>query len=81
MKKILSISEGSSSRNHVTEQDFLGQVCHLEHRGLHVLVTFTPRLEGRSFGTDVMEATMLALMDRPQSQVIERIPIKPTLEA
>ena len=60
----------------------------LQCRGLHMLVTTTPRLEGRSFGTNVMEATMLALMDKPQSQVteadfldmIERIPIKPTLE-
>ena len=33
MRKILSISVGSSSRNHVTEQEFLGQVCRLERRG------------------------------------------------
>jgi len=34
MKKILSISVGSSSRDHVTEQEFLGQVCRLERRGM-----------------------------------------------
>ena len=33
MKNILSISVGSSSRNHVTEQEFLGQMCRLERRG------------------------------------------------
>ena len=30
-------------------------------RGVELLVTTTPRLEGRSFGTNVMEATMVAL--------------------
>jgi hypothetical protein len=60
----------------------------LQQRGLHMLVTTTPRLEGRSFGTNVMEATLLALMDKPQSEVtpadfldlIERIPLEPNIE-
>jgi hypothetical protein len=60
----------------------------LQKRGLHILVTTTPRLEGRSFGTNVMEATLLALMDKPQSEVtsvdfldlIDRIPLKPNIE-
>jgi len=72
----------------VTNTTTARNVEELQRRGLHMLVTTTPRLEGRSFGTNVMEATMLALMDKPQSQVtevdfldmIERIPIKPTLE-
>ena len=57
-------------------------------RNLQILVTTTPRFEGRSFGTNVMEATLLALMDKPQSQVtsadfldlIERIPLEPNIE-
>jgi hypothetical protein len=60
----------------------------LRQRGLHILVTTTPRLEGRSFGTNVMEGTLLTLMDKPQSEVtpadfldlIERIPLEPNLE-
>jgi len=60
----------------------------LRQRNLHMLVTTTPRLEGRSFGTNVMEATLLALMDKPQSEVtpadfqdlIERIPLEPNIE-
>ncbi len=60
----------------------------LRERNLHLLVTTTPRLEGRSFGTNVMEATLLALMDKPQSEVteadfidlIERIPLTPNIE-
>ena len=72
----------------VTNTTTAHNVEELQRRGLHMLVTTTPRLEGRSFGTNVMEATMLALMGKPQSQVIEadfldmieRIPIKPELE-
>jgi hypothetical protein len=60
----------------------------LKKRNLHILVTVTPRLEGRSFGTNVMEATLLALLDKPQSEVtdkdfldlIERIPLEPNIE-
>jgi hypothetical protein len=33
----------------------------LRSRGVELLVTSTPRLEGRSFGTNVIEATMVAL--------------------
>ena len=33
----------------------------MRERGVELLVTSTPRLEGRSFGTNVIEATMVAL--------------------
>ena len=57
----------------------------LQRRNLHLLVTTTPRLEGRSFGTNVMEAVCRCLVDRPDDQItsedfidmIERIPLKP----
>jgi hypothetical protein len=60
----------------------------LRQRNLHILVTVTPRLEGRSFGTNVMEATLLALMDKPQAEatpadfldLINRIPLEPNIE-
>jgi hypothetical protein len=60
----------------------------LQKRGLHILVTTTPRLEGRSFGTNVMEATLRALMDKPDPEIteadfldlIERIPLEPNIE-
>jgi hypothetical protein len=63
-------------------------VDELRKRNLQILVTSTPRLEGRSFGTNVMEATLLALMDKPQPEVIpadfqeliERIPLNPNIE-
>lgn len=72
----------------VTNTTTAKNVEELRKRNLHILVTVTPRLEGRSFGTNVMEAALLALMDKPQSEVtqadflelIERIPLEPNLE-
>ncbi|MFC2064838.1 quinate 5-dehydrogenase [Chloroflexota bacterium] len=72
----------------VTNTTTKKNVEELQKRNLNILVTVTPRLEGRSFGTNVMEATLLALMDKPQSEVIEadfrdlieRIPLEPNIE-
>jgi len=72
----------------VTNTTTAKNVEELKQRNLHILVTVTPRLGGRSFGTNVMEATLLALMDKPQSEVteadfkdlIERIPLEPNIE-
>lgn len=72
----------------ITNTTTAKNVEELRQRGLHILVTTTPRLEGRSFGTNVMEATLLSLMDKPQAQVtpddfidlIERIPLEPNIE-
>jgi hypothetical protein len=72
----------------VTNTTTAKNVEELKKRNLHILVTVTPRLEGRSFGTNVMEAALLALMDKPQSEVteadfidlIERIPLEPNIE-
>jgi len=72
----------------VTNTTTARNVEELQKRKLHILVTVTPRLEGRSFGTNVMEATLLALMDKPQADVtqadflemIKRIPLEPNIE-
>ena len=72
----------------VTNTTTSNNVEELRKRNLHILVTVTPRLEGRSFGTNVMEATLLALMNKPQSDVtdadflnmIESIPLEPNIE-
>jgi len=72
----------------VTNTTTAKNVEELKQRNLHILVTVTPRLEGRSFGTNVMEATLLALMEKPQAEVveadfvdlIERIPLLPNIE-
>jgi len=57
----------------------------LQKRNLQVLVTNTPRLEGRSFGTNVIEAMCRCLIDKPDDHITEadfkdiitRIPLKP----
>ncbi|MDR3687166.1 MAG: quinate 5-dehydrogenase [Coriobacteriia bacterium] len=45
----------------ITNTTTAEDVALLRERGAELLVTSTPRLEGRSFGTNVMEATMVAL--------------------
>ncbi len=63
-------------------------VVQLRERGLRALVTSTPRLDGRSFGTNVMEALALAFIDKPGAQVTEtdvarvmkELSIEPSLE-
>ncbi len=72
----------------VTNTTTARNVEELQKRGLHILVTTTPRLEGRSFGTNVMEATLRALIDKPDPEItaadfldlIERIPLEPNIE-
>lgn len=72
----------------ITNTTTAKNVKELRERGVYMLVTSTPRLEGRSFGTNVMEATLRALIDKPDDQIttadfidlIERIPLLPNIE-
>jgi hypothetical protein len=72
----------------VTNTTTAANVELLRERGVRLLVTTTPRLEGRSFGTNVMEGTLRALIDKPDDQItrqdfidiIERIPLEPNIE-
>jgi hypothetical protein len=69
----------------ITNTTTARNVEELQKRNLHILVTTTPRLEGRSFGTNVMEAMCRCLVDKPDDQItkedfvdlIELIPLKP----
>jgi hypothetical protein len=70
--------------NTVTADD----VRDLRERGAACLVTTTPALEGRSFGTNVLEAALLALLGKrwedvtPQDymDLIRRLDLKPRVE-
>ena len=53
--------------NTVTE----GNIAELRERGVARLVTSTPNLGGRSFGTNVMEAALLALLGKRWADVTE----------
>jgi hypothetical protein len=46
--------------NTITEDD----TAELQKRGVHLLITTTPVFEGRSFGTNVMEAVLVTLLGR-----------------
>ena len=69
----------------ITNTTTAKNVEELQKRNLHILVTTTPRLAGRSFGTNVMEAMCRCLIDKPDDEIgpddfidlIERIPLKP----
>lgn len=43
----------------------------LRERGVKLLVTTTPEMEGRSFGTNVMEAVLVSLIGKPPAQITE----------
>lgn len=51
--------------NTTTEED----VALLRERGVATLVTTTPELEGRSFGTNVMEGALIALAGKPPDEM------------
>lgn len=54
--------------NTVTRSD----VEDLAARGVELLVTTTPELDGRSFGTNVMEATLIALTGKKPEEMTDR---------
>jgi hypothetical protein len=69
----------------ITNTTTAHDVEELQKRNLHILVTTTPRLGSRSFGTNVIEAACRCLIDKPDDQIteadfgdlIERVPLKP----
>ncbi|MDO8885992.1 hypothetical protein [Candidatus Oleimmundimicrobium sp.] len=51
--------------NTITSED----VEDLKSRGVKLLITTTPEFQGRSFGTNVMEATMVAILGKPVEKI------------
>lgn len=41
----------------------------LKERNIHELITTTPSIAGRSFGTNVMEGLLVALLDKPLAEI------------
>lgn len=70
--------------NTTTEQD----VADLKERGVELLITTTPVFNGRSFGTNVLEAALLALLGKKWEEVtpqdyldlLKRLDYKPRIE-
>lgn len=65
-----------------------GDVDDLRNRGVKYLITTTPEFGGRSFGTNVMEALFVAILDKPVERItgddylglIRRLGLKPRIE-
>jgi hypothetical protein len=80
-----NLPDDMSGKIVITNTTTARNVEELQKRNLHILVTTTPRLAGRSFGTNVMEAMCRCLVDKPDEQItpedfidlVERIPLKP----
>lgn len=53
--------------NTTTQQD----IYDMKQRGVSLLITTTPELNGRSFGTNVMEAVLISLMDKEFKDINE----------
>ncbi len=71
----------------VTNTTTLADVEAFRQRGVRYLVTATPRLEGRSFGTNMMEAAMVAIAGKGRplttaelEDMLERLDLKPTIQ-
>lgn len=72
----------------VTNTTTAADVETLRSAGVRYLVTTTPRLEGRSFGTNVMEACLVALagLGRPLDDgeieaMLQKLNLRPTVQA
>ena len=57
-----------SSPNTTTQED----LKLLQERGVKLLVTTTPEMEGRSFGTNVMEALLVSIIGKPVDLITEQ---------
>lgn len=72
----------------ITNTTTAADVEMLRARGLRLLVTGTPRMNGRSFGTNVMEAMLLAMVGKRHDEVsqeeirslVDEIPLRPSVE-
>jgi len=53
----------------VTNTITVDDIEELKKRGTELLITSTPELEGRSFGTNVMEAVLVSILNRPWDQI------------
>ena len=59
------LSEKTIITNTITDSD----VEDLKKRNTHLLITTTPEIQGRSFGTNVLEAVLLALTEKKWEEI------------
>jgi hypothetical protein len=83
MKKYLPVN--LNGKTVVTNTTTLENIELLRARGVHTLITTTPRYEGRTFGTNLMEAALTAyagngrtLSDAELNRLIDELVLRPT---
>jgi hypothetical protein len=76
-----------SGKTIVTNTTTPGDVELMRERGLATLITTTPRIDGRSFGTNVLEAALIAyagkgrvLTDAELAALVEELGLGPTVQ-
>ncbi len=80
--------EDMSGKSIITNTVTAEDVDMLRNRGLSTLITTTPEMDGRSFGTNVMEALIVALLkkmpeeitDDEINELLDRLNFKPRIE-
>ena len=85
MKKYLP--EDLAGKTVVTNTTTEQNVALLRERGVHLMITTTPRYEGRSFGTNMMEAVLTAyagkgrpLSDDELNALIDELELRPSVQ-
>ncbi len=85
MKKYLP--EDLAGKTVVTNTTTEQNVALLQERGVHLMITTTPRYEGRSFGTNMMEAVLTAyagkgrpLSDNELNTLIDELELRPSVQ-
>ena len=80
--------DGMKGQTVLTNTTTAADVEFLRAKGIGVLVTTTPVYEGRSFGTNVFEAAMVALLGKPPAEItpedylalMKRLDFKPVVQ-
>ncbi len=80
--------DGLKGKDIITNTVTAADVEALKQRDVRHLITTTPELTGRSFGTNVLEAALITLLDKPWEQVmphdylrlLRQLDLKPRIE-
>ncbi|OQX80104.1 MAG: hypothetical protein B6D61_02515 [Bacteroidetes bacterium 4484_249] len=84
----VNLPDDLSGKIILTNTTTADDVEELKRRGLKMLVTTTPRIDGRTFGTNIIEAMLLCLIDKSEKEItdedfrelINKIPVRPNIE-
>lgn len=63
---------GMNGRTVLTNTTTRDDIEFLKEKGIGILVTTTPEYEGRSFGTNVMEAVLVTILGKPWDEITPR---------